>query len=248
MIPKKIHYIWVWGKELPEFEKKCIESWEKILPDYEICLWNEDNFDFNKNNFAKKAYEYKKWAFVSDYIRIWVLYNVWWIYLDTDVEVIKSLDKFLDSKWFWGFQQKDLLQTWVMWSEKWNPFIGEILKYYEKQEFDPDHLISNPNIISAIAKEKFWFEWGSWKELVKLKDDIYEFYPREYFCPIKYNQVSYNRNKLIKNKNTYAIHYFSWTWIGKSKLRMWFEWFFANICKKLHIYNFMEKIYLKLTK
>lgn len=248
MIPKKVHYIWVGWKEIPEFEKKCIDSWKKILPDYELCLWNEDNFDFSKNKFAKKAYECKKWAFVSDYIRIWVLYNEWWIYLDTDVEVIKSLDRFLNTKWFWWFQQKDLVQTWVMWCEKWNPFMWEVLKYYEKQEFDPEHLISNPNVISAIAKEKFWFKWWSWKELVKLDNDIYEFYPREYFCPIKYNQVSYNRKKLIRIKNCYAIHYFQWTWIWKSKLRICIESFFANICRKLGIYDIMEKLYLKISK
>ena len=246
MIPKKIHYIWVWWKEMPDIVKKCIESWKKLLPDYELCLWNESNFDFSKNEFAKWAYEAKKWAFVSDFIRIWVLYHEWWIYLDTDVEVIKSLDWFLDCKWFWGFQQKDLMQTWVMWSEKWNPFMWEVLKYYEKQKFDPNNMVSNPNVLSNIAKEKFWFKWWKWDKLVKFDNDIFLCYPRKYFCPVKYSQYKFNYEKLVDDNDCYAIHYFLVTWSWKSKLRLCVESFFANVCRKLHVYKFVERIYLKI--
>ena len=89
---KKIHYCWFGGKELPSKVKKCIATWKKMLPDYEIKEWNEENFDINTNTFVKEAYENKKWAFVSDYVRIYALYNEGGIYLDTDVKILKDLD------------------------------------------------------------------------------------------------------------------------------------------------------------
>ena len=96
MIPKKIHYIWFGKGEKNERVQKCLESWHKYLPDYEIIEWNEDNFDINFNDFTKQAYDNKKWAYVSDVARFWILYNEGGIYMDTDVEVYKPLDEFLD--------------------------------------------------------------------------------------------------------------------------------------------------------
>lgn len=87
MIPKKIHYVWVGGKEKPKNIRKCMKSWKKHLKDYEIIEWNENNFDINSHPFVKAAYNAKKWAFVSDYIRAYVIYNEGGIYLDTDVIV-----------------------------------------------------------------------------------------------------------------------------------------------------------------
>jgi mannosyltransferase OCH1-like enzyme len=209
MIPKKIHYVWVWEKEIPKLEKKCIESRKKYLPDYELCLWNETNFDLNINNFVKDAYKSKKYAFVSDFIRIWALYNYGWVYLDTDVEVIKNLDKFLKHKWFWWFEWKDLITTWVIWAEKWNPFIKEILNYYDNAKFDINNLIPNPEIITNVAKNKFWFKWWNNKK-VTLDNEEYIIYPENYFCP------KGNRFMCTINKNCYVIHHFSWSWMNYS--------------------------------
>ena len=89
MIPKKIHYCWFGGNPLSEGAKKYIETWKKYCPDYEIIEWNENNFDVTQNQYCKEAYEAKKWAFVSDYARFWILYKYGGIYFDTDVEVIK---------------------------------------------------------------------------------------------------------------------------------------------------------------
>ena len=94
-IPKIIHYCWFGGNPLPELAEKCIESWKKYLPDYEIIRWDENNFDFNINDYVKEAYENKKWAFITDYVRLYAMYNYGGIYMDTDVEVLKSLDCFL---------------------------------------------------------------------------------------------------------------------------------------------------------
>ena len=92
VIPKIIHYCWFGGNELSELAKKCISSWRKYCPDYEIIEWNESNFDINLCQYVREAYKEKKWAFVSDYARFWILYNFGGIYMDTDVELITSID------------------------------------------------------------------------------------------------------------------------------------------------------------
>jgi mannosyltransferase OCH1-like enzyme len=104
MIPKVIHYCWFGGKPLPELAKKCIASWKKKCPDYEIKEWNETNFDLSSNRYLQEAIKMKKWAFASDYIRLAVLYNEGGIYLDTDVEILKPLDKFLRHDFFTNFE------------------------------------------------------------------------------------------------------------------------------------------------
>ena len=104
-IPKTIHYCWFGRGEKPEIVKKCIDTWKDKLSDYEIIEWNEDNFDINQNDYVKEAYKAKKFAFVSDYVRVYALYNYGGIYLDTDVEVFKSFDDVLDNESFWGFEQ-----------------------------------------------------------------------------------------------------------------------------------------------
>lgn len=238
MIPKKIHYIRVWWKEMPDLAKRCIESREKHLPDYELCLRNESNFDINSNQYAKQAYEAKKYAFVSDYIRIWALYNYGWVYMDTDVEVIKNLDSFLKSKWFSWFESRDCIPTWIMASEKWNKFMWDILNRYKNNEFDPNNLVTNVTIITNIAKEKYGFKW--WKNrLVKL-NDIYEFYPESYFCP------KWSRRKCLKDKNCYTIHHFAWSWVEQSQFRKHFVKLCSSILKTFWLYSFALDISKKI--
>ncbi|MBR4241618.1 MAG: hypothetical protein IKR97_05300, partial [Eubacterium sp.] len=105
MIPKKIHYCWFGGNPLPDSVLKCIESWKHFCPDYEIIQWNEENYDINKFQYAKEAHDAKKWAFVSDLARLDIVYNEGGIYLDTDVELIRSLDSLLDNKCFLAIEQ-----------------------------------------------------------------------------------------------------------------------------------------------
>ena len=104
MIPKIIHCVWFGQNEFSEKEKKCIESWKKYLPEYEIMVWNEKNFDLNQNKYVKEAYILKKYAFVSDYVRLWALYHYGGIYMDTDVEVVKPFDDFLNKSVFLCFE------------------------------------------------------------------------------------------------------------------------------------------------
>lgn len=109
-INKKIHYVWFgkWKKS-DEF-KKYLDSWKKFCPDYEIIEWNESNFDINKNFYCAKFYKKKMWAFASDYARLDILFNKWWIYLDTDIELLKNLDPLLKNDCFFWFQ--DVFNIW----------------------------------------------------------------------------------------------------------------------------------------
>ena len=135
MIPKKIHYVWLGKGEKSDKIKRCIESWKKYLPDYEIIEWNEDNFDINYNDFAKKSYELKKYAFTSDVVRLYALYTQGGIYMDTDVEVYKPLDEFLNEEGFTGFEDIHYPVTATMGCVKGNPVIKMMLDYYDCVDF-----------------------------------------------------------------------------------------------------------------
>ena len=128
MIPKKIHYCWFGGNPKPKLAEKCIKSWKKYCPDYELVEWNETTFDIDSAPlFVRQAFESKKWAFITDYVRLWAMYNYGGIYMDTDVEVVKPLDRFLSEKAFSGFESSNYVPTGIMASEKDNPVIGELL-------------------------------------------------------------------------------------------------------------------------
>lgn len=136
MIPKRINYVWLGRGEKDERTKHCIESWKKILPDYEIKEWNEDNLPMNElGDFFTQAYENKKWAFASDVARLYALYTEGGIYMDTDVEVYRSLDEFLDLPGFTGFEDVHYPVCATMGSIKGNPVIGMMLDYYKARDF-----------------------------------------------------------------------------------------------------------------
>lgn len=135
MIPKRIHYVWLGHGEKSEKIKKCIESWKKFMPDWEICEWNETNFDVNYNEFTKQSYALKQYAFTSDVIRLWALYHFGGIYMDTDVMVYKSLEPFLNDEAFTGFEDVNYPVTATMGAERHNPVIKMMLDYYDCVEF-----------------------------------------------------------------------------------------------------------------
>ena len=124
MIPKKIHYCWFGRGEKPELAKKCIKSWKIYCPNYEIIEWNEENFDINSNQYLKEAYENKKYAFVTDYVRLFVLYTQGGIYMDTDVEVIKPLDEYLHHEAVSGFENTTQIPTGLMACREGFPLFG----------------------------------------------------------------------------------------------------------------------------
>ena len=197
MIPKIIHYVWVGNNPKPKDIKKCMKTWKKHLKDYKIIEWNESNFDISSHPFVKKAYEAKKWAYVSDYIRMYAIYNYGGIYLDTDVLVLDNFDKFLDNKVFVGFERENYPFTAVFGAEKKNKFIKKLLDYYDNLDaynfdFENNNTISVSNILIN--------EYGCSKENKEqlLKDGI-KVYKDDVLCN--------------PSKNSTTVHIFTGTWL-----------------------------------
>ena len=182
-IPKVIHYVWISGEPKPESVLKCIESWKKYCPDYEIKEWNKNNFDVNSNKFVKEALECKKYAFVADYVRLYALYNEGGIYMDSDVEVIKSLDEFLGHSVFSGFENSIWLQAAIMGAEKGNEWIKLLLDYYKDRHFIVDgkmNMTTNVDIITALTRIFYDVKLNNTNQ--ELKNGVY-LYSNDYFAP-----------------------------------------------------------------
>lgn len=135
MINKTIHYIWVGKNPKPKEVIECINSWKKFAKDFEIIEWNEDNFDISSNKYMNEAYKMQKWAFVSDYIRLKVLYQYGGVYLDTDMELIKPIDNLLHNRAFAGFEDADHIAAGIVGVEKNHLWIKDILDLYEEKSF-----------------------------------------------------------------------------------------------------------------
>lgn len=211
-IPKKIHYCWFGRGQMPELAVNCINSWKKYLPDYELVLWNEDNFDIDCNQYVKEAYESKKYAFVTDYVRLYVLYNHGGIYMDTDVEVLKPLDKFLEHRAFTGCENDEMCVTGTMAAEKGHKWIEDLLKDYEYKKFIlPDgsyDKIPNTQMITRVTVSNYG--WKPINEHQTLKEGL-NIYPFEVFCA-----KDWRTGKIQSNSDTYTIHHFSGSWISKT--------------------------------
>ncbi|MFN7250055.1 MAG: glycosyltransferase family 32 protein [Anaerobacillus sp.] len=207
-IPKVIHYCWFGGKEKPEIVKKCIQSWKEHLPDYELKEWNESSFDLNSNAYVKEAYENKKFAFVSDYVRVCALYHYGGIYLDTDVEVFKSFDDLLHHNSFWGFEQGNYIATSTIGSQKGNQLIKIFLDSYQDRKFLKDDgsldELTNVAVISKILTDQGLTLSGQRQEI----EGLGTFYPQTFFSPYDY----INCRKFITN-DTYAMHHFYKSWL-----------------------------------
>lgn len=214
-IPKIIHYAWFGKGKMPELAEKCIESWKRHLPDYKLVEWNEENFDVNEFIYTKEAYENKKFAYVTDVVRLYALKNAGGIYMDTDVEVLKPLDRFLELKGFSGFESDTQIPTGIMAAEPHNQWISDQLAYYNmKSFFDLSGKIdytTNVDIITQISKSQHGLiPNGKYQEL---KYGMVMF-PKEYFCP-----KSVETGKLNITENTYTIHHFSGSWVSASSKR-----------------------------
>lgn len=238
-IPKTIHFCWLGKSEKPELVKKCIESWKNKLPEYEVIEWNEDNFDFNNvNNYVKEALERKRWAFVTDYMRLKVLYEYGGIYLDTDVEVIKSFDDFLNNDSFIGLESLDTICTAVIGSKKNEEWIKELLDLYDQRKFVID------NREDLLPNSKYIFSYLNTKYNIKNSNDVQiainrlKVYPREYFSPKNYSTMQTNITK-----NTYSIHYYGGMWkTNKEKVK---DYFLAIVTRIIGEKN-REKIKIKI--
>lgn len=206
---KYIHYCWFGNKPLPKLAKKCIKSWQKYLPEYKIIKWSEENVDLNECTFIKEAYENKKWAFVSDYVRTKALNEMGGIYFDTDMEVTKDISKLLNNETFLGVEDTGYVAVGVWFEKNKNSFLtNELLKVYRTfDKFDTNKIkeFSIPILISKILNN-YGFKKGG-KNIQILKDNIY-IYPRDYFYPYSYSW----ENNLFTD-NTCMIHYYDASWI-----------------------------------
>lgn len=212
MIPRKIHYCWFGRGEMPELAKNCIASWHKYMPDYEYKLWNEDNFDVSSNAYTKEAYEAKKFAFVSDYVRLWALCQEGGVYLDTDVEAFRPFDDLLIQKAFAGFEGSKYLPvgTCVMASQANGLWVKEQLADYEHRHFlktdGSFDLTTNVQFISMRMREHGFVQNGKEQEY----KDLHVF-PVCYFSPRQ------TTGEYLRTENTYSDHLGIGSWNDSTK-------------------------------
>ena len=224
-IPKLIHYCWFGGKDKPDIVRKCLASWHNKLAGYEFMEWNEHNFDLNCNDFVKEAYNAKKFAFVSDYVRVYALYHFGGIYLDTDVEVFKPFDDLLHDESFWGFEQENFIATSTIGAAKGNQLMKRFLDSYEQKKFIKEDgsydVLTNVAIITKMLEDMGLKSNGEYQEI----EGMGAFYPQTYFSPYDY----INCRKLI-TVNTYAMHHFHKSWLPlKARLKSNLKHRLANI-------------------
>lgn len=206
MIPKIIHYCWFGKNQKSDFILKCIDSWRKNLPDYQIIEWNESNCNINNScEFVKQAYANKKWAYVSDYFRLVALKEYGGIYLDTDVEILKSFDDLLENSFFCCFESEGFLCTAVIGSEKNNKLISNFLEIYKDLEFGE---IPNSKLLYDFLLHNKKCVTNSRCEL----DEKGVIYPSDYFSP-----KDFYTKKIKLTENSYAIHHFDGTWKSGGK-------------------------------
>ncbi len=221
MIPKIIHFCWLSGDKYPSLIQKCIDSWKEKLPDYEFILWDTKKFDLESNIWVKQAFESKKYAFAADYIRLYSVYHYGGIYLDTDVEVIKSFNDLLNRPYFIGFEGGGVIEAGVFGAKKHTDWVKECLDYYDGKTFIKEDGGFNTKTLPRIMMSQI----TNSKELVEtlpseLKPEVYKsrekylyVFPKDFFCA-----KNHGTGMIEKTNNTYSIHHFAMSWVPKKQL------------------------------
>lgn len=225
MIPKKIHYCWFGRGEKPKLAQKCIASWKKYCPDYEIIEWNEDNFNVNMNGYTRMCYENKKWAFLSDFVRLWVVYQNGGIYFDTDVELVKKPDFLLENTAFFGFETSGSEESDISINSglAFGSVASGLALQYMIEEYKPlldgEHgVVMCPEVNTAALEKLGLVRDGSYQE-----HSWGTIYPKDYFNPLESTT-----GKLIKTENTVSIHWYMGSCLTKKQLVR------SKITKPLH--------------
>lgn len=221
-IPKIIHCVWFGRKPYSSIVQYCMKSWNRYCTDYKVMIWNEDSFDIESNVWVKEAYEAKKWAFISDYIRLYALYNFGGVYIDSDVELLKPINELLDGiDALTGYEDGIWIPAAIMASKKHNAWIKLLLDYYDNRHFILENgeydQKANTKIITGITKKNCGFRLGD-KHIALGNVALL---PSDTFQPYKKQQ--FNLNNIIDSdkihsfydidpKVTYAIHHCTGTW------------------------------------
>ena len=226
MIPKIIHYCWFGGNPIPKNLKNYIDGWKEKLSGYEIIEWNEKNFDIASSiQYVKEAYEAKKYAFVSDYVRLYALKEYGGVYLDTAVEIVKSFDDLLNNaSLVTGFETKDSLITAFIACEKDEKHIAEFVESYKNRNFkiaENEYDLTPINTKFTELMSKYGLILNNMRQ--SLKDSV-EIYPYDVFCGF---DIENSHAKFTAN--TCTIHHFECSW-KKSSFKIWFKY---RVCVKI---------------
>lgn len=226
MIPKIIHYIWFGNNPLTPLAEECLASWKASMPDWQIMRWDESNFDVAAApQYVQQAYEARKYAFVSDYVRLWALEQYGGVYVDTDVKVLKSYEPLLNDTAFIGLEESKahLPGTCVIGCEAYCKWVRDMLALYDGIEFvKPDGSLDMTTNVDrmgvAMVRHGLKVEGGKWEKIQYLDEWGLRVYTHDYFSPITSTRV------MRKTKNTYSIHYFAESWRDGKKKRGWRDW------------------------
>ena len=230
MIPKKIHYVWFSDEPYPPLIQKCLDSWKEKLPDYEIILWNRSNFDVHINSWCSQAFDAKKYAFVTDYARLYVLYHHGGIYMDVDVEVTRNYDSLLSDSAFTSFTAKpNMIQAETIGSEAGHEMIGKLLKYYETRNFINEDGKYNQKTIDEIFYEIFSSEGLINNRLNQYVSNVHIYPPGYFLMSDDLFYLSYGEGTKYL-KETYSLHYAAGEWeLVKNKFYLWMKkWYFDH--------------------
>lgn len=212
MVPKIIHYCWFGNNEMPNSVKMCIESWKKYCPNYKFILWSENNYNINEAcEFVKKAYENKKWAFVTDYVRLDVVYRCGGIYLDTDVEILQNMDILLDKgRGFFGFEQQSSINTGIGFAcEKGETILEEMMEIYRNLEFNTEEMqkFACP-IINTKVLQKHGLITNNKLQII----NGIKILPTEFLCP-----ENMFDGTILYTEKTVSVHHYNASWMSKKE-------------------------------
>ena len=240
MIPKTIHYCWFGGNDKPKLVKKCIQSWYKFCPGFRIIEWNDNNFDLSSAPlFVRQAASMKKWAFVTDYVRLRIIYEQGGVYLDTDVELLKPLDPFLSERAYFGFEFTNGIATGLGFgAERKCEILKDLMASYETTSFiQEDGLID-----STVCVKKDTAVFMGYGLILNNQEQILDngihIYPSDYFCPGRWKGI------MNVTDNTVSIHWYASTWYDEKGKR--------NAKKsrrkelKVHIMHFPNRLGIKI--
>ena len=250
MIPKIIHYCWFSGDKKPALIRKCIRSWKKHLPDYEIRCWDGNSFDFDSLDFTREAMSVKQYAFAADYVRLYALYNYGGIYLDTDVEVFKSFDPFLDNVFFTGIDQsryeeiKHFFEAGIMGSEKGFPFLKECMYYYETNHFIfPNGTFNNELVAPKVYAQQAYKYGFVCEDKEQILTNSIHIYPRSVFA-----NGNYIYDFQDVNYEPLTAHHHNVSVWAINKIHRGKVWMFCYKHNLLKTYRKFERIRVKLLK